>query len=156
VYFATTLHFGQWEVSWAWWYKQLVSNWMSVYKSLRTLLYNSHLWVSFEVNQKINMESSIPPRASSCLVWGAVSHDSRTMDMRIDLRRSTLDEGPQSKFFLGTYLDSFEANWILELDAAFETLAYILVLQIMSSPLQLFFLFSLFQTNWFSLLNGAM
>jgi hypothetical protein len=78
------------------------------------------------------------------------------MDMRIDLRRSTLDEGPQSKFFLGTYLDSFEANWILELDAAFETLAYILVLQIMSSPLQLFFLFSLFQTNWFSLLNGAM
>jgi hypothetical protein len=29
--------------------------------------------------------------------------------------RHTLDEGPRSKF-LGTNLDRFEANWILELD----------------------------------------
>ncbi len=47
--------------------------------------------------------------------------------------RPTLDEGPGSKF-LGTKLDSFEGNWILELDPALDRSSCILVLQIMSSP----------------------
>ncbi len=41
--------------------------------------------------------------------------------------------GSRAKF-LGTKLDSFEGNWILELDPALDPSSCILVLQIMSSP----------------------
>ncbi len=63
----------------------------------------------------------------------------------------TLDEGPGSKF-IGTNLDSFEANWILELDPR---LYPSLHLGSPNSELSLkLFSFSLVWTNWFSLQNG--
>ncbi len=46
--------------------------------------------------------------------------------------RHTLDEGPRSNF-LGTNLDKFEANWILELDYTFVP-SLILDSPIRSSP----------------------
>jgi hypothetical protein len=72
---------------------QLVSNWMSVYKSLRTLLYNSHLWVSFEVKPKLTWNH--PPKSFLLSCVGAVSHDSRTMDMRTPLTKAHFRWGSQ-------------------------------------------------------------